>query len=296
MAGIQLSQQPHYDFGLNSLKSVLITAGKIKRDSLELSEDVVLLRALRDTNLPKFVSEDVPVFLGLMSDIFPGLDCPRVKWIQNYANNFLLENIFFLIFNLFLHWLEKLVQIYETMLTQQATMIVGQTYGGKSVVINTLLGLSTKLYPLNPKAISVAELYGTFEPGTREWTDGIFSKLFREINKSTDKKERKYILFDGDVDSEWLENMNSVLDDNKLLTLTNGDRIRLESHCALLFEVGDLQYASPATVSRCGVVFIDPKDLSYTSNWHLQDSHHSKLPEEHKCRFKCKGSTTLKNS
>jgi hypothetical protein len=50
------------------------------------------------------------------------------------------------------------------------------------------------------------------------------------------------------------------MDDNKLLTLANGERIRLQSHCAMLFEVGDLQYASPATVSRCGMVnekFID---------------------------------------
>ena len=42
------------------------------------------------------------------------------------------------------------------------------------------------------------------------------------------------------------------MDDNKLLTLANGERIRLQPHCAMLFEVGDLQYASPATVSRCG--------------------------------------------
>ena len=44
------------------------------------------------------------------------------------------------------------------------------------------------------------------------------------------------------------------MDDNKLLTLANGERIRLQPHCAMLFEVGDLQYASPATVSRCGMV------------------------------------------
>ena len=57
----------------------------------------------------------------------------------------------------------------------------------------------------------------------------------------------RYIVYDGDVDAIWVENMNSVMDDNKLLTLPNSERIRLTPHCAMLFEVGDLQYASPAT-------------------------------------------------
>jgi len=70
-------------------------------------------------------------------------------------------------------------------------------------------------------------------------------------------------LFDGDVDAVWVENINSVMDDNKLLTLINGDRIRLEEYCKLLFEVYDLQYASPATISRCGMVYVDPMDLGY---------------------------------
>ncbi|CAG2056702.1 unnamed protein product [Timema podura] len=64
-----------------------------------------------------------------------------------------------------------------------------------------------------------------------------------------------------------LRYMNSVMDDNKLLTLANGERIRLQPHCALLFEVGDLQYASPATVSRAGMVYVDPKNLGYDPFW-----------------------------
>ena len=99
------------------------------------------------------------------------------------------------------------------------------------------LGLPTKLYTMNAKACSVIELYGTLDPITRDWTDGLLSNIFREVNKPTDKNERKYILFDGDVDALWVENMNSVMDDNKLLTLANGERIRLQKHCALLFEV-----------------------------------------------------------
>lgn len=77
------------------------------------------------------------------------------------------------------------------------------------------------------------------------------------------KQIARYILFDGDVDAEWVENMNSVMDDNKLLTLPNGERIRLQDHCKLLFEVADLQYASPATISRCGMVYLDPRNLGY---------------------------------
>lgn len=99
------------------------------------------------------------------------------------------------------------------------------------------LGLATKLHTLNPKACSVIELYGILDPITRDWTDGLLSNIFRELNKPTDKNERRYILFDGDVDSLWVENMNSVMDDNKLLTLANGERIRLQKHCALLVEV-----------------------------------------------------------
>lgn len=57
------------------------------------------------------------------------------------------------------------------------------------------------------------------------------------------------------------------MDDNKLLTLANGERIRLENYCALLFEVGNLAYASPATVSRAGMVYVDPKNLGYLPYW-----------------------------
>ena len=129
---------------------------------------------------------------------------------------------------------DKVIQLYETMMTRHTVMCVGPTGGGKSVVIHALcaaqtkLGINTKLYTLNPKSCSVVELYGVLDPNTRDWTDGLLSNLFREINKPTERKEKKYILFDGDVDALWVENMNSVMDDNKLLTLANGERIRLQ--------------------------------------------------------------------
>ncbi len=273
LAREQLSKQAHYDFGLRALKSVLVMAGELKRGSAELPEDVVLMRALRDMNLPKFVYEDVPLFLGLISDLFPGLDCPRVRYPQfNDAVEEVLEankNI------VIASQVDKVIQMYETMMTRHSTMIVGPTGGGKTTVINTLvqaqtkLGLPTKLFTINPKACTVVELYGVLDPNTRDWTDGLLSNIFREINRplAEGTKARRYILYDGDVDALWIENMNSVMDDNRLLTLANSERIRLQNHCAMLFEVGDLQYASPATVSRCGMVFVDPKNLKFRPYW-----------------------------
>lgn len=211
----QLSKQNHYDFGLRALRSVLVMAGGLKRESQDLPEEMVLMRALRDMNLPKFIFEDVPLFLGLISDLFPGLDCPRVKYpeFNDKVEQSLVENNYVVLDN----QSDKVVQLYETMMTRHTSMVVGPTGGGKSVVISALaeaqtkMGLTTKIYTMNPKAMSVIELYGILDPVTRDWTDGVLSNIFREINKPSEKKERKYILFDGDVDALWVENMNSVM-------------------------------------------------------------------------------------
>ena len=70
-----------------------------------------------------------------------------------------------------------------------------------------------------------------------------------------DAVKEHWIIFDGDVDPEWVENLNSVLDDNRLLTLPNGERLPLPRSVRILFEVQDLRYATPATVSRCGMLW-----------------------------------------
>ena len=160
-------------------------------------------------------------------------------------------------------------------------MVVGPTGSGKSAVIEILKRVeNSTAYYINPKAITVNELYGVMDIQTREWKDGLLSKIFRIANdkgNTVGEPFQRWILLDGDVDAVWVENMNSVMDDNKLLTLINGDRIRLERYCKLLFEVYDLQYASPATISRCGMVYVDPKNLGYApffskwmSKWYKQ--------------------------
>ena len=272
----QLSKQYHYDFGLRALKSVLVMAGGLKRQYQDMPEDIVLMRCLRDSNLPKFVFEDVPLFLGLINDLFPGLSAPRVGYEDlKLAAAADLESRGYKCSEelVFQDQIDKIIQMFETQLVRHTTMIVGPTGGGKSLVLDTLRnarlaaqGVTVKMHVVNPKAQPLHELYGLMDPATRDWTDGILSKLFRELNEPLPpgkENEMRWIVYDGDVDALWVENMNSVMDDNKLLTLPNGERIRLQPHCCMICETFDLQYASPATISRCGMVWVDPKNLGY---------------------------------
>ena len=150
-------------------------------------------------------------------------------------------------------------------------MMVGPSGSGKSTAWRVLLkaleryeGVEGVAHVIDPKAISKEALYGVLDPNTREWTDGLFTHVLRKIidNVRGEIGKRQWIIFDGDVDPEWVENLNSVLDDNKLLTLPNGERLSLPPNVRIMFEVQDLKYATLATVSRCGMVWFSEDVLS----------------------------------
>ena len=95
-----------------------------------------------------------------------------------------------------------------------------------------------------------------------EWLNGLLSQIFRDFSNATNF-QHEWIVLDGDIDAEWIETMNTVMDDNKLLTLVSSERIPLTPPMRLLFEIADLRNASPATVSRAGVIFINDDDIGW---------------------------------
>lgn len=72
---------------------MLVVAGSLKRGDPGRAEDQVLMRALRDFNIPKIVTDDLPVFMGLIGDLFPALDVPRKRDL-NFEK---VKNRFFLV-------------------------------------------------------------------------------------------------------------------------------------------------------------------------------------------------------
>jgi dynein heavy chain len=371
LASEQLSQQDHYDFGMRAVKSVLVMAGALKRSDQNLAEDTVLIRAFRDTNVPKFLAEDVPLFMGIIGDLFPGVDIPAVDHgdlrvaVEAAARDLGLQVVE--------RQVGKVIQLFETQTVRHGVMLVGLAGTGKTSVLNCLgdaLGdlcdrasgrdmddtdddddgdddddeddddnnnnnnnnnndgrigngddddddnndndkdnggdgdennndvnkvLSGKKQKpkvrttrrsrerrprrgpvapnpgyqhverhfLNPKALTMGELYGQFNEVSHEWTDGLVAKLVRECVAHQESPDKRWIVFDGPVDALWIENMNTVLDDNKTLCLANGERIRLTKQMNMVFEVNDLAVASPATVSRCGMVYLEEVHLGW---------------------------------
>ena len=161
-------------------------------------------------------------------------------------------------------FMQKVLQLSQILKLHHGVMLVGPTGCGKSAAWNTLLSTLTEVdkikgekYIIDPKAITKDELYGKLDNTTMEWTDGIFTHILRKIveNQRGESTKRHWIVFDGDVDPEWAENLNSVLDDNKLLTLPNGERLSIPPNVKILFEVESLKWATLATVSRCGMVW-----------------------------------------
>jgi len=159
-------------------------------------------------------------------------------------------------------------------------MLVGPAGSGKTAVRRTLLsamdamdGTTSVTRVFDPKAVRKDELFGVLDATTREWTDGLFTAALRAIiDRAADEDTtpvRHWLIFDGDVDPVWVESMNSLLDDNRVLTLPNGERLALPPTVRILFEVEDLAHATPATVSRCGMLWFSPLPLSLVAHSQL---------------------------
>lgn len=279
-----LSKQPHYDFGLRSLKSAIIVCGSLlKVKDLESSksrsladEEDIIVRGVSEVVKPKLNTEDVLDYETMVSGTFlqhssntcalpPELEVSIAKVVSD--QKLVLDSVF----------VEKVRQLHSLLQHHCGVIMVGETGSGKSTVWKVLfdamklvasklqttfsnsIPIRSSLTVVDAKLLSTKQLYGSLDPLTREWTDGLFTKTLRSIAEERPSKLEKsfplhWIVFDADVDPDWIETLNSVLDDNRILTLPSGEQLPLLPNTRILFETDHLRHANLSSVSRCGLI------------------------------------------
>lgn len=269
-----LTPEKQYDWGLRSIKSVLVVAGQLLRAEVAAAaagqagqegaaasagasaaaaaaaaapdpsqqrrlEADVLFRALRDFNVPKILARDLPVFLALLTDLFPG-DAPErrrdarfERCIAEAAREMgLVPDEAFVL---------RVVQLSELLAIRHCVFLMGPTGCGRTEARRVLARALQKGLPvrpgvdppvandylrpnngkrvtvreIDPKAVSTWELYGSVNPSTREWHDGVLSSAMRDMAASPPDGGPQWLVLDGDLDANWIESMNSVMDDNR---------------------------------------------------------------------------------
>jgi dynein heavy chain 2, cytosolic len=225
----------------------------------------VVVQSLKPNVMSKLTMNDCKRFEMLLDDVFPQLNLKtdgneefRARIEETFKVMGLSKND---------RQVDKCIELNEQLSKRIGVAVLGPPNSGKSTVISILKSVLTSMsktirtYIISPKSMDRSQLLGHLDINTRQWFDGVLTQTAIAVN-SEPPEVTSWIICDGDVDPEWIEALNSVLDDNKLLTLPSGWRIQFGNNVNFIFETHDLINASPATISRMGIIKFSSEDLS----------------------------------
>lgn len=229
MAKKMLSPQRHYEWGLRELKTVLLACGRFLKESTSSgrtnendaneNEMRLAVSALRLNTMSKLTANDCKRFDMLIEYVFAGTS------IDEKHNDDLKSFVEQAFGQLHLQHndpqMEKCLQLFQQLQKRMGVVVLGPPGCGKSTIIAVLKqallnsGRVVKSHTIAPKSMNRVQLLGRLDPDTRQWNDGVLTATAVQVNDET-ADIMSWIVCDGDVDPDWIEALNSVLDDNKL--------------------------------------------------------------------------------
>lgn len=254
-----------YCFGMNTVTSILSITLALRHSQLQMSDDQLIVSAVKAVCLKTMDKKDIVQFKEILTSYFQD-DQDDYLTNPEFVRS-LTETCSELGYELSPYLIERAEQFHGSLGMHMGVIIVGETCVGKTTLINILEQTYCKISETNneylpidktticPKSMTNAELWGKYDTDSSDWKEGIIEKVFSETQKIEQREQ--WIIFDGNIDPSWIENMNSALDETRTLSFDSLRRIRLNAQHHILFETTDLSQASPSTISRCGVIHID---------------------------------------
>ncbi|CAH0562483.1 unnamed protein product [Brassicogethes aeneus] len=249
------------NFGLDCIKLLLKCCETFKLNHPELDEEGVVLNSIKKLITPRILNTDLSILCNTLGDLFPlnttldnnnqHLNDAITKTCQllNLIPNDLLRS--------------KIIEMHEYVKIKHGIIITGNTFSGKTTILKICGQIAESQIIcsfINPKTLNYQQLFGTFCPLSHKWSDGVVTKILKYSNKES---KARWLIFDGNIDSAWIDNINNLLENEKTYYISSGETINLNNNQSILFEVKDLSTASPTTISRCGVVHVDSTAVTW---------------------------------
>lgn len=249
----------------------LKTLANNKNESSNIEQ--LLLKSVMVELRPRLTTQEVDLFYTGVEKVFDGLDKNSLI-SSNIIKSKLLESVQAEMDEISYENSKKLAKfvqnLQEQLTTRTGVMLLGESRVGKSTIwrlSQRILGDSkVKWMAINPRSCQKKELFGYVDPSSNKWIDGLLTIKVKEavsiLQQTNDNStEQVWIILDGPVDPDWIESLNSVMDDNQVLTLSSGERLDFQlasgKSIKLIFETTSIDFASPATMSRLGLLYIE---------------------------------------
>ena len=251
----QLPMEIHYNFGLRTLMRIVDLAGKTIVAHKGTSEEQVIYHSILEVLIKALNEEDFQEAKRILSKLYKNTDN------LDHDDDLVISHPDLIITP---QIKRKVLEVRQALDTNTGVIIYGKTFSAKTMILKLASQLKegTEIVVINPKAMENGELFGIPDNSSTGWKDGLVSKVFKKFSL-TSGEGHKIVQFDGPVDMGWIENFNTVMDVHQILSLESGENIHITPSMKIVFEAGSLNKVSPATVSRCSVVFIDENCLTW---------------------------------